>query len=416
MIPKEFDSIAKDDISALVSDAAPEGRTIEYKQQLPTPNDEDTREFLADASSFANASGGDLVYGIREKRDSNNKATGIPETVEGLAAINADAEIRRLDQMLRSSIDPRMPGFRIKSIGGFPSGPVLVIRIPKSWASPHMVTFKNLSRFYARTSAGKYQLSVGEIRAAFETSTTLTARIETFRIERLAKIAAGETPLPMGQARRCVVHLYPISAADSIAGKDVTVRASVLPDIQCFYNSPTHRRFNFDGLIAFPALGSGEAFAYVQIFRNGIIEGVFNCALADLCRMGLDAEERKEKEGKVLSAGHLEGHARIGIGHFLKLLRQLELDPPIVVLMSLTGVKGMELSVDSPFSDFREATPFDRDVLALPESIIDSYEIPLDKIVRPIFDIAWQACGSPRSKNYNAQGRWDGGASAMALT
>src|SRR2546425_901377 len=95
MIPKEFDAIAKEDIEVLVANAVSEGRTIEYKEQLPGGTDEDKREFLADVSSFANAAGGDLIYGVREKRDAGGKPLGIPEAAEGLAGVNADAEKRR---------------------------------------------------------------------------------------------------------------------------------------------------------------------------------------------------------------------------------------------------------------------------------------------------------------------------------
>ena len=41
-----------------------EGRTLDYKRTLPGSTDEEKREFLADVSSFANAAGGDIVYGI----------------------------------------------------------------------------------------------------------------------------------------------------------------------------------------------------------------------------------------------------------------------------------------------------------------------------------------------------------------
>src|SRR5207244_6460197 len=114
MIPKEFDSIGKEDIEALVANAVSEGRTVEYKEQLPGGTDDDKREFLADASSFANAGGGDLIFGVREKRDAAGKPTGIPEAAVGLAGINADAEKRRLEDMLRAGIDPRIPAVRFK--------------------------------------------------------------------------------------------------------------------------------------------------------------------------------------------------------------------------------------------------------------------------------------------------------------
>jgi len=46
-------------------------------------------------------------------------------------------------------------------------GFIILVRIPQSFASPHMVKFQNTSRFFCRNSAGKYQLDVQEIRNAF---------------------------------------------------------------------------------------------------------------------------------------------------------------------------------------------------------------------------------------------------------
>ena len=46
-----------------------------YKQKFPTNSDVDRKEFLADISSFANASGGDLVFGITEENGSPKALT-----------------------------------------------------------------------------------------------------------------------------------------------------------------------------------------------------------------------------------------------------------------------------------------------------------------------------------------------------
>ncbi|MEW6732064.1 MAG: hypothetical protein AB1489_12120, partial [Acidobacteriota bacterium] len=94
-------------------------------------------------------------------------ATGIPEIAEGLENINADKEIQRLESLIKDGIKPRITLVGIKAIEGFSKGPVLFIRAQKSWNSPHMVTFDNLSRFFSRNSRGKYQLDVTQIRAAF---------------------------------------------------------------------------------------------------------------------------------------------------------------------------------------------------------------------------------------------------------
>ena len=173
---KPLESIEKSGLQSLVENQVPEGKTIEYKQALPGNSDSDKREFLADVSSFANAAGGDLIYGVKEK-------SGIPVKVSGLQSIDSDAEILRLQNMIRDGIEPRIPGVSIRSVPLEKSGSAIVIRVPRSWASPHMVTFKGLSRFYSRTSAGKYPLDVHELRAAFALSETTAERIRNFLIE-----------------------------------------------------------------------------------------------------------------------------------------------------------------------------------------------------------------------------------------
>src|ERR1035438_105627 len=190
MIEKEFDNIDKEDIDALVQKAVCEKRDTEYKLQLPGGADKDTKEFLADVSSLANTSGGDLIYGVRDKLDEKGQPTGIPEAAEGVAESNPVAQETRLVSILRSGIDPRIPGVRITHLDGFPLGPVIVLRVPKSWVSPHMIKFQDWSRFYSRTSAGKHLLDVREIRAAFTASESLAAKISDFRSDQVGKILA----------------------------------------------------------------------------------------------------------------------------------------------------------------------------------------------------------------------------------
>jgi hypothetical protein len=48
----------------------------------------------------------------------------------------------------------------------------------------------------------------------------------------------------------------------------------------------------------------------------------------------------------------------------------------------------------------------DRDYLLIPEILVESYDTPASEILRPAFDAVWQACGFPRSLNYDEQGNW----------
>src|SRR5262245_12321376 len=103
-----FEELAEPHLQALIDNEVRERRTIEYKQQLPSGKDEDVREFLADVSSFANAGGGDLIFGMAEADGS--AAEIVPLEFE------PDAEKRRWEARIRDGIHPRIPGLRLREI------------------------------------------------------------------------------------------------------------------------------------------------------------------------------------------------------------------------------------------------------------------------------------------------------------
>ncbi len=168
MIPKFLTEIAEADLLALITDGVAEGRTIDYKRLLPGNADMEKKEFLADASSFANTVGGDLVFGMDE-------AAGLPTQITGVQTADFDAEIRRLDSILAAGLSPRIrSSTQIVTLAA--GGRVIVIRVQRSWNGPHRVVFQGHDKFYGRNSAGKYPLDVNELRAAFTLSNTATER------------------------------------------------------------------------------------------------------------------------------------------------------------------------------------------------------------------------------------------------
>ena len=64
MINKPLSQITMGDLLNLVAEGTQESKTLEYNWLLPQSTDKDKKEFLADASSFANATGGDLIFDI----------------------------------------------------------------------------------------------------------------------------------------------------------------------------------------------------------------------------------------------------------------------------------------------------------------------------------------------------------------
>jgi hypothetical protein len=50
--------------------------------------------------------------------------------------------------------------------------------------------------------------------------------------------------------------------------------------------------------------------------------------------------------------------------------------------------------------------PIDRDALLLPDVIAEEFDVDVPKLLKPVFDGLWNACGYPRSLNYDDEGNW----------
>lgn len=388
MIAKSIDQITEGDLQSLVDNSVLERKTIEYKQSLPGKSDSDKKEFLADVSSFANASGGDLIYGIIQEKD-----TGFPKQLVGLEIENVDHQILRLESMIRDGIEPRIPSVNTWPISLSNSKVALIIRVSRSWISPHRVSFKGHDKFYSRSSNGKYPLDVSELRVAFNLSETITERIRKFRENRISKIFANETPVPFYDNAKIVLHLIPITSfalTQNYAAEKIASHHGKLTPMVC---SGWNYRHSLDGFLTYCTGRSGKTHSYVQIFRNGIIEAVEGLLLKpqgdELVIPGLAYEQELVK----------------ALPDYLSVFKALNVGLPIFVFLTLVGVKGYSMAFDRRYWRW-EVYTINREVLFLPEVVMKNYEDRLEDILKPIFDSVWNTCGFPRSLNYDDKGKW----------
>lgn len=386
---KQLDALSADDLQSLIDAGITEGRTIEFKQSVGG-TDRDKKEFLADVSSFANAAGGDLLVGVTEK-------AGVAVALTGIPADEADATILRLENLIRDGLDPRIPGLHSRAIPVSADRAVIVIRVPRSFAAPHMVTLGGASRFYSRNSAGKHQLDVGEIRAAFALSDAARTRLQNFRIERLAKITANETPIELSRPCRTVLHVIPLTAADNVTQIDA---AAVVADPQHFRplsGNGWDTRVNFDGALAYaPYRDESRAGSYTQLFRNGAIEGVESVML----RRENGASEHPIPS--LLLERTLIGALRL----YLTLLGQFGIEGPYLIGLSLLDVRGQTMALSQGRHAYLETHPIDRNDLVVPELLVEDPQQPPATILKPAIDAIWQAAGWRGSENYDAEGVW----------
>lgn len=136
-----------------------------------------------------------------------------------------------LEPGANACITPRCTGQKRLRVD---SNLILALEVPRSWALPHAVVARGHWRFYARNSAGKYPLDVGELRGAFEFSASARERIAGIRTARLAAISAGEAPVPIETSGKTVLHIIPLNSLDpgfSVDPNDIASRSSLLRPI-----------------------------------------------------------------------------------------------------------------------------------------------------------------------------------------
>jgi hypothetical protein len=351
--------------------------------------DSEKKELLKDASSFANTTGGDLVIGMDE-------ANGVPTGVPGIAIADVDAEKLRLEETIRRGIDPRID-FAIHTVTTGAGTTVFIIRVRESWILPHRVVYqKQFGEFWARNSAGKYSMDTTELRQAFNLSETIYERVRGFRAERVAAIGRGETPIPLINRAKLILHMVPLEALRSrvsLKVNDVMAFAQLFPPIGSIDSGRYSPRLNFDGIVLFSGGNPGDSKnIYAQLYRDGVVEAVSD-------------DVSYETDGKFyLATKRYESHLMHELPVYLKSYKGLSVNPPIWCFLTLTDVKGMMIQYQGDYLYHRHS--IERDVLSLPEFVIENLDSPAVTLLRPAFDLIWNAAGLPNSFNFDKDGEF----------
>ncbi len=399
MLEKSLDSISKDDVDQFIEEKFREDRVLEYKEELPDNKPSSKKEFLADISSFANAAGGHILYGIEDDRDDQGNATGIPKVASGLKIKNVDKEIGRLENLSRDGLDPQIPGLQFYPIDGFQNGPILIARIPVSWIAPHLVKYEKDYRFYTRSSNGKYRMDRANIKSAFLGAEESAAKIVQFRNGRLSKIIAEETPVSLAPGPILVLHIIPFAMEERISSFDLSalhMQGNQFPPIfwDKWFPTSVKTRFNPDGVFSFylsDGKNNQQALGYVQLFRHGALEAADTDVASDSAKKiwGVDLEAELIKK----------------LALYLDLLKNQNILPPFSIMLSLLNAKGFKIvKRDERDRQIVQYDKIDRNTITLPEVVMETANKKPDQILQPIFHAFWQASGWPRSYSYNEKG------------
>ena len=151
----EFEQLDETSLLEFLGRNIPEGRYVDYKQDLDLSSSEKRREFVKDIVGFANADGGIIIYGALEPEEN------VGAQAQLIGVDDGDSFCQQLERMATDTCDPRIPGFRIRS---FPLGTggkwAIVALIPKSSIGPHMVLKQ---RFHIRQDESTNVMTQSEV-------------------------------------------------------------------------------------------------------------------------------------------------------------------------------------------------------------------------------------------------------------
>jgi hypothetical protein len=183
------------------------------------------------------------------------------------------------------------------------------------------------------------------------------------------------------------VHVIPFSAEAAIGRVTIPLMESLLQELRPIVSGGGwNPRYNYEGFATYSSRrNANEAFGYVQVFRTGALEVV-------------DCTTVSDRGGERLIPGAaFEGRMFESVPQYIKVEQRLGLSPPLLITITLLGVRGYVMAENSDPKFNQYPQPIDRDELALPEIVVPGYEFEPRTLLRPALDVLWHAAGWPGS-------------------
>ena len=351
---KGYKNWSEDDIVLIIdNDSYKESEFIDYKEYFAVLECTDKiqrkkkqDEFRHDVCSFANAEGGYMLFGIKEK-------AGIPFEIVGISIDNIDRfELDRRNELF--GIMPVVPIVDFSFVQLKNGNYIVIMKIFKGIHKPYIfIENEGIFKFFVRRGNRKQAMSYMEIRNYFLQSNLLADEIKNFRNQKMLSYQQDLNRTPFA-----LIQMIPrdfFETSERVALYDVFRKGELnfhnIFDGLCY----GHAFPNVDG-ICFPSYDYDNGIV-LQLYNNGITELIYKVAIRE-----------KQGENWIWGSGIVQ-HAQDLIQGTARLYEKMKKHSAMYVCISIFGCKGLWSDEDF-YSDYYAKV--DRDeIFCMPLEIYD---------------------------------------------
>ena len=276
-------------------------------------------------------------------------------------------------------MDPRLIGVRLRWVPLASGTSVLVIRVAAGVTAPHRIVYRNSGKFFARNSAGKYEMDVHELRHAFTEAENVPRRFRQLHAEAIERAQGVDMPFAISPDPTAVASIMPLSLFREDREIPVTFKEAILP-----HGGGNYSYFDtIEGVLTHTPIDreTGTVRSIVVTHRTGRTDSAWTIGGIREVRLGVSVRYvyAPTFEQGLLDAA-ISTQARF---------REFGIEGPWIILVSAYGVKGFQM----PTGDHYATKPAFRDQALLGELRVDHID---ENAILPILKRFWLLFGEHR--------------------
>jgi len=202
-------------------------------------------------------------------------------------------------------------------------------------------------------------------------------------------------PVKLSGETIVILHLLPLDSFDPLQEINFSLISTTKLNTRPMFSTAYDERYNFYGFLTFSKKPDkpGYCNSYTQLFKNGCIESSTSTY-----------SENEMHNQRLIQITEFENEIISNIDSYLKTLQNLNISTPIFIMLTMFGFKNFKFYYFHKNGRGSYGYKIDEENLIFEPVILDSFDVNISQLVKPIFDSLWNSFGAAYSLNYDTNG------------